>query len=333
MLGMNGATANYACAWCKVHKTDRWKMDQHYSDFNSKPLGRSLQEMRELSTRSNDSYGCCKEPLLNIELDHIIVDELHLLLRITDILTENLITEVIEWDIEENFDKKNGNNIHLNKLIISIRSCGISFDVWKKKNADGKESSVYDWTSLMGNDKKILLYELPEKMKDFLRLDTVGKVSKIWQDFTSVYKELSNWEPSTSPTEFWIKAKQWISDFISLNGLREGYERKRVTPYMHIMVAHIPWFLELYSTVKIFTGQGVERNNDVASSIVLRKSNKWDSIGDILRLESRQWHLKHRERKPRSYSKRKTAYWEEGIYKRRKENVAPEHETTQISSS
>ena len=184
-----------------------------------------------------------------------------------------------------------------------------------------------------GMIKKILLYELPEKMKDFLRLDTVGKVSKIWQDFASVYKEFSNWEPSTSPTEFWIKAKQWISDFISLNGLREGYERKRVTPYMHIMVAHIPWFLELYSTVKIFTGQGVERNNDVARSIVLRKSNKWDSIGDILRLESRQWHLKHRERKPRSYSKRKTAYWEEGIYKRRKENVAPEHETTQISSS
>lgn len=25
MLGLNGATSNYACAWCKIHKDDRWK--------------------------------------------------------------------------------------------------------------------------------------------------------------------------------------------------------------------------------------------------------------------------------------------------------------------
>ena len=40
--------------------------------------------MKEMFKKSKDDYGCCKEPLLDIELDHIIVDELHLLLRITD---------------------------------------------------------------------------------------------------------------------------------------------------------------------------------------------------------------------------------------------------------
>ena len=25
MLGIKGATSNYPCAWCKIHKTDRWK--------------------------------------------------------------------------------------------------------------------------------------------------------------------------------------------------------------------------------------------------------------------------------------------------------------------
>ena len=84
MLGLNGAIANYACAWCKIQKNDRWKTDQHFSYFNSKPLSRSLQELKEMSKKSKDDYGCCKEPLLDIELDHIIVDELHLLLRITD---------------------------------------------------------------------------------------------------------------------------------------------------------------------------------------------------------------------------------------------------------
>ena len=48
MLGLNGATANYACAWCKIQKDDRWKIDQHFSYFNSKPLSRSLQELTEM---------------------------------------------------------------------------------------------------------------------------------------------------------------------------------------------------------------------------------------------------------------------------------------------
>ena len=67
--------------------------------------------------------------MFNIELDHIIVDELHLLLRITDVLTANLITEVIEWDIEANLDNKQNKDTHLNKLVSCIRSCGVSFSV------------------------------------------------------------------------------------------------------------------------------------------------------------------------------------------------------------
>ena len=85
--------------------------------------------------------------------------------------------------------------------------------------------------------------------------------------------------------------------------------------------------------MKIFTGQGVERNNDVARSIVLRKSNKWDSVGDVLRQESRQWQLKNRERQPRTYHKRKADYWDEGIYKKKKEHVSPESENIPEQSS
>jgi len=30
MLGLRGATSNYACAWCKVHKADRWNISDNY---------------------------------------------------------------------------------------------------------------------------------------------------------------------------------------------------------------------------------------------------------------------------------------------------------------
>ena len=74
------------------------------------------------------------------------------------------------------------------------------------------------------------------------------------------------------------------------------------------MVGNIPWFFKNFKTVKRFTGQGVERNNDVARSIVLRKSNKWDSVGDVLHQESRQWQLQNKERKPGSYCKHKAEH-------------------------
>jgi len=41
---------------------------------------------------------------LNIELDHVIVDELHLLLRVMDVMFNNIIAEVIDWDKEDDFE-------------------------------------------------------------------------------------------------------------------------------------------------------------------------------------------------------------------------------------
>ena len=119
---------------------------------------------------------------------------------------------------------------------------------------------------------------------------------------------------------FFTQAKEWISDFLMPNGKSEGYERRRITPYMHIMVTHIPKFLEMYKTVKIFTGQGVERNNDMARGVIVRKSNKWDSAGDVLRQEQRQWNLQNHEREARSYEKRKSTYQDEEIKQTRQKN-------------
>ena len=93
MLSLKGAIANYPCAWCKIHKSGRWKMDLHYTYYNELPLSRSLQEIQDMCKRSNDNFCCDKQALFNIGLDHIVPDELHLLLRLIDILTENVMLE------------------------------------------------------------------------------------------------------------------------------------------------------------------------------------------------------------------------------------------------
>jgi hypothetical protein len=70
---------------------------------------------------------------------------------------------------------------HLDALIGAINNCGVCFQVWEKKDADGKRSGTYDFTSLMGNDKKLLLKHLHEKLPGVIKSDASASVIKIWK--------------------------------------------------------------------------------------------------------------------------------------------------------
>ena len=46
-----------------------------------------------------ESDDTLHEPMLNIKLDRVIPDELHLLLTVTDVLINNIITSAVSYDI------------------------------------------------------------------------------------------------------------------------------------------------------------------------------------------------------------------------------------------
>ena len=56
---------------------------------------------------------------------------------------------------------------------------------------------------------------------------------------------------------------------------------------MHTIPNHVPIVVKQNSTMKQFTGQGVEKNND-AKRLLFQKSNKWNAARDVLHLELRQ---------------------------------------------
>ena len=91
---------------------------------------------------------------------------------------------------------------HLKKLIEIIRSCGVSFDVWEKRDADRKSSGQHDWTSLFSSDKKCLLANLPQKMAVTLHPESVDGVIAIWKSFKELYIVITKWSPDKKPTEF-----------------------------------------------------------------------------------------------------------------------------------
>jgi hypothetical protein len=202
--------------------------------YNSNPHKRTLDEIIKLAGKRKDNFCCENEPLLFIDLDHVILDELHLLLRITDVLINNLIEDVLEWDKKEDLGKKisdDSRSVHLRNFIKTVWSCGVSFHVWEKNNADGKGSGSYDFTSLLWNDRKKLLQELPPKLtSEVIHENTSESVASLWENFRKLYGTITCLKPTDENISgFFESAKAWIKEFNSLRNDRKGYARSNVT--------------------------------------------------------------------------------------------------------
>ena len=115
--------------------------------YECHPMKRTLQEMQAMAKLpKGQNYCCVHQLLLNVPPDHIVLDELHLMLRITDILINNLIDDAMQWDDKDAVRKTRivSTGEHVKRLVDIIRSCGVSFSVWEKRNADGKGSGTWD---------------------------------------------------------------------------------------------------------------------------------------------------------------------------------------------
>eukprot|EP00731_Ephydatia_muelleri_P019566 Em0012g391a len=179
-------------------------------------------------------------------------DELHWFLRVMAALLENVILQVVQLDVKVN--KKRADPLQgamLQKLVESIQACGVPFQIWRKDSG----SSALDWTSLGGAGMRKVLSKLPAYLKDILP-----------QDYSECITQNGSWTPDSDVIEskvkypinklqqclqlhyLSIKAKQWINDFVALSPVAQGYQKDRVTPYMHIMAMQVAW---QYKTIQL----------------------------------------------------------------------------------
>jgi hypothetical protein len=96
VLGLGGSLCNYSCPWCRVHKNQRDDMTKPLEFYHTRGMQRTSQNLKE-DVVKND-FGVRAQPLVSIEPEHIIIDELHLLLRICDKLLKNLILDTKTLD-------------------------------------------------------------------------------------------------------------------------------------------------------------------------------------------------------------------------------------------
>ncbi|XP_053374155.1 uncharacterized protein LOC123545375 [Mercenaria mercenaria] len=310
LLGLNGSIGTYACPWCKVAKDNRGDMTFPEGYYHTLEMLRTIQEISDLASTGKSgkqSFGVTGKPLLNIEPIRYVPDELHLLMRITDVLLRNLIDDARSKDEYGRLTGQSCDNLDI--LVKAIQSCGLTFKIWNAKNGD------LDWTSLSGNDKKTLLRELPDKLFFCLHEDTRDRVVSLWKEFSAIYSALCSGEGAEILFE---TTCQFIQNFIQIGQLkRHGYHPSNVTPYMHVLAYHVPFFVKRYGGLSKFSGQGVEKTNDVIKQVHQMRSSKSDPTTDALLVRKRIEVSSAVTRKPRQYTKQNDSYWCSGIKSRR----------------
>ena len=120
------------------------------------------------------------------------------------------------------------------------------------------------FTSLLGTQKKILLYELSSKLNEFLYPDTYAcaTVKNMCDVFDSLYNKISDlYLTVAAAINVFDEGKALIDLFCSLRGERTGYIRPSITPYMHTIAYHLHFFVQKHGCLTTFTVEGVERNN------------------------------------------------------------------------
>ncbi len=104
VTGIDSASSNYACIWCKCSQAERFDMEKEWSISDKEAGARTVEETVTLAhaRRSQNRYNVSHVPLFpSIPLTNVVIDNLHMFLRVSDVLTDLLILELRRQDFIE----------------------------------------------------------------------------------------------------------------------------------------------------------------------------------------------------------------------------------------
>ena len=248
VCGIGPANHNYACIWCNCPKLQRWDASKNW-----------IIESNVANIKDNSKtrkFNCQRLPLFDfIEMHHVVIDTLHLFLRISDVLIENLILQLKREDGLKKTHKYMDSYIHFLKKI------GIQFQC----NTESTTNKL-QYRELTGPER-ITLFQHINIMELLPDNDAAVKIQQLWKDFLDLYTKIRmTYEVDSEVTALSASIKSWLSGFLYL------YQKSDVTPYMHAFVMHVPQFLRMYKSLTFFNQQGLEKYNDECSKDFFRST-------------------------------------------------------------
>ena len=268
--GLDSASSTFACIWCKCPADQRANTTKKWSAIDTECGARTIEENKTLSssTRSSKKFNVSNFPLFpTIPLTNVVVDNLHMFLRVSDVLIDLLIVELRRLDCVDKVTRFSSLEklAYLQRLERVVREIGISgFSFWI-----GRESKKLKWRTFTGPEKLTLFKKL-NMPQVFPEIENVDEIQDLWQELLAVNCCLSVRPENLSPThaaDFEKKARAFVKTFTDI------YPSKHVTPYMHAMMNHVSEFMALHGSILPFTQQGMEKYNDVMTKDYFRATS------------------------------------------------------------
>ena len=266
--GIEAANSRFACIWCKCPSEQRYDVTKSWSIQNENEGARTIAsisrsaKLPKTKKYNEEKCGCIRQPLFpSIPIDHLVPDILHLFLRVSDVLTNLLIVEI------RRIDGINKNTSYLDRYVKFLNEqCKVSFHM----HAD-KETKQLKWRDLTGPEK-VRVFDNINFNHLFPNMPQVTDIQEIWKQFYSIYKTLQSNKTLTAAKliELQDNLEKWMTLFLSI------YQTTHVTPYIHVMVSHVPEFLKLYGCIAPFSQQGLEKLNDEITKSYFRCTNYHD---------------------------------------------------------
>ena len=101
ITGIDSACSKYACIWCKCSAEERGIMDKKWSISDTALGAQTIEENTMLASqpKSRKKYNVSHIPLFpTIPLVNVVIDNLHLFLRVADVLINHLVEELKRED-------------------------------------------------------------------------------------------------------------------------------------------------------------------------------------------------------------------------------------------
>ena len=269
---IDSATSEYSCIWCKCPSKEQYNPEKRWSLSDNAHGARTTEENLTLATGTRKKFNVSYPPLFrSIPLENVVTDNLHLFLRVSDVLIDLLILELKRQD-----------------AIDKVRSFS-NFDINRYRHIDGYQTFVTSlgipgfqfYVGRTSNKLKCRSLTGPEKLKVFRSINisellpslgdsTVHRIQQLWNDFLGLHGTFCkrpNQITSTGIEDFDKQAREWGKLFI------QTYHDSTVTPYIHALMNHVSEFMTLHGSILPFTQQGLEKCNDVTTKDFFRSTN------------------------------------------------------------
>ena len=87
--GIDSASSEYACIWCKCPALERHITHEKWSIPDAKCGARSIEENVRIASSRHKQFNVSRQPLFpTIPLTRVVVDNLHMFLRVGDVLID-----------------------------------------------------------------------------------------------------------------------------------------------------------------------------------------------------------------------------------------------------